>query len=437
MPAGPSGKVPGVRALNCSHCGTALTIRALEHTLSVVCPQCLSILDAKDPDLRILQQFHDKERVQPLIPLGARGKWRGDVCEMIGFQVRSVEGEGVFYSWHEYLLFNPFKGFRYLTQYDGHWNDVKTIPAAPERIVAGGKEAVRYLGRTYVHFQTAGARTSFVLGEFPWRVRVGETVAVSDYISPPMMLSCETTEAENVWSLGEYVDGARVWDAFALPSKPPTRVGIFENQPSPYTGKVKQMWVCCAVLLLLLLNLALFFSNFAGKQEVFRKQYVFTPGANSSFVTPTFALKGRTSDVELSVHTDLRNNWAYFNFALINENTGQAYDFGREISYYSGEGSPSDSVLIPAVPSGSYYLRVEPEMSAGSKGMRYELLIRRDVPSALLYFLAAVLIIIPPGFVTIRAAGFEKARWQEGGDVIPAADEGESDSNRPEPLRIG
>ncbi len=41
--------------------------------------------------------------------------------------------EGVAYSWHEYVLFNPYKGFRYLTEYDGHWNDTQHFEGAARR----------------------------------------------------------------------------------------------------------------------------------------------------------------------------------------------------------------------------------------------------------------------------------------------------------------
>ena len=421
-----SGATPRVKALNCPNCGAALTIRGFEHTLSVVCVQCLSVLDAKDPNLQILQQFRNRQRVQPLIPLGSRGKWRGDVYEVIGFQVRTVTDAGETYSWHEYLLFNPFKGFRYLTVYAGHWNDVKTISAIPE--MAGpvrGKQAVKLLGKTYVHFQTASAETTFVMGEFPWRVKVGELVAATDYIDPPNILSSETTEQETTWSLGEYVDGERVWEAFQLQGRPPTPSGVFANQPSPYTGRLKEVWIYCGILLLVLLNLALFFSNYAKKEEVYRNRYSFSPAAHdSSFVTPVFDLAGRTSDVELTLNTNLHNDWAYFNFALINDGTGQAYDFGREVSNYPDEGSPNDRVIIPSVPPGRYYLRVEPEWgvrtSSGSYGYNtliYELTLRRDVPSEAFYWIAALLILVPPVFLSLRAAGFEKSRWQEGGDL--------------------
>jgi len=42
----------------------------------------------------------------------------------IGF-VRRKDWEG--YSWQEYLLFNPFAGFRWLVTYDGHWSWVEVL----------------------------------------------------------------------------------------------------------------------------------------------------------------------------------------------------------------------------------------------------------------------------------------------------------------------
>ena len=46
------------------------------------------------------------------------------------------------------------------------------------------------------------------------------------------------------------------------------------------------------------------------------------PGEHS-FVTDAFELKGHPSNAEISVQTNLRNNWVYFNFTLINLDTGR------------------------------------------------------------------------------------------------------------------
>lgn len=422
---------PQVKALNCPSCGAPLAIRAMQHTLSVVCANCLSILDAKDPNLQVLQKFEAQQRIQPRIPLGTRGKVRGDVYEAVGFQVRTITADGVAYSWAEYLLFNPFKGFRYLTEYQGHWNDVAVLRTLPEVTTAGRRPSAKYLGETYKHFQTAEAETTYVLGEFPWQVRVGEKVTSMDFVAPPRMLSSETTASETTWSLGEYIPGPRVWEIFKLPGKPPRPVGVFENQPSPFKGGVKQVWLMCLLLLAATFTLAMAFLAFSAHAKVLEGSYSFTPGnaGEASFVTKTFELQGRPSSVELSIHTDLSNNWAYFSFALISADTGEAFDFGREVSSYSGsdsdgswsEGGRNDSALIPTVPAGHYYLRVEPEMEPAAAPMQYSIELRRDVPVMSLFWIAAVLLFIPPIVTTIRSIKFESSRWGES-DYAPSSD---------------
>ena len=84
-----------VRSLSCPNCGGTVQLRGMGRSLSVVCINCLSVLDARTPSLTVLSQFQAKERYQPLLPLGTRGKVRGDLYEAIGFQVRELIADGV------------------------------------------------------------------------------------------------------------------------------------------------------------------------------------------------------------------------------------------------------------------------------------------------------------------------------------------------------
>ena len=422
------------KSLSCPNCGAPVQLRGFAHTLTAVCPNCLSVLDATSPEFDVLQKFQGKERVQPKIPLGSRGTIAGVTYEVIGFQQREVVVDADFFCWDEYLLFNPYKGFRYLSEYQGHWNFIKPMSALPLETRSTGKLAVRMLGRSYVNFDTVRARTSFVLGEFPWQVRIGDSVLVMDYISPPYMLSSESTDGEVTWSLGEYITGKELWQDFKLPGSPPPTSGVFANQPSPYGGKTGSSWRTWLWLNVALAVIAFLFTVLSSNRKVFDQSYTFVPGTktDAAFVTPSFELTGRTSNIEVAVHTDLSDNWAYFNYALINEETGQAYDFGREVSYYrdsdGSEGSPKDSVTIPRVPSGRYYLRVEPEMDtkAFTPSMHYDLTIRRDVAGYAFFWIAALLLLIPPIMTTIRSAGFETARWRES-DYAPKGSSGGDD----------
>ena len=419
----PPGK-PQVKALNCPGCGATLTIRSFGNAVTIVCESCHSILDAKDPNLQILQRFKVATgEYRPLIPLGTRGKIRGVDYEVTGFERRTILVDGIPYSWHEYVLFNPYKGFRYLTEYSGHWNDVSILKALPDVQTYASPPTVKYLGETYKHFQTAKAETSFVLGEFPWQVRVGESVEVTDYVSPPRVLSSEATGNEVTWSMGEYMSGKDIWAAFRLSGSAPETVGVYENQPSPMSADTRNIWVAFAAFLLLLVVLMIGFDMMARNEQVLSGSYKFDSRehADASFVTDDFELKGHTSNVEVDTSTDLNNRWIYLNYALINEETGQAFDFGREVSYYHGydsdgswsEGGQNDSVAVPSVPPGRYYLRVEPEGDPSYGVTYYSVTIKRDVPQYSFYGLALLALLAPAILLTWRTLSFEHLRWAE------------------------
>ena len=87
MSAGAPPVKPQVKALNCPNCGAALVIRSFNTAVTIVCEGCHSILDAKDPNLQILQRFKvATDEDKPLIPLGTRGKIRGVDYEAIGYE---------------------------------------------------------------------------------------------------------------------------------------------------------------------------------------------------------------------------------------------------------------------------------------------------------------------------------------------------------------
>jgi hypothetical protein len=331
---GPSGQVVLTRALNCPNCGAALTMRAAGHSLTIVCESCHSVLDAKDESYQVLSQFKTRMHFEPLLPLGSRGRLAGVAWEVIGVQVRTIHVDGTAYSWSEHLLFNPYHGFRYLTHYEGHWNFVRTVHALPVASSHLGKPAVIFQNVTFTHFQTATAETTFVLGEFPWEVHVGDKAEVRDYIAPPRLMSSEATGEEITWSLSQYTPPEEITQAFKVPPLPQPE-GVFADQPNPYAPKSQGIWGHFGLLAVALIVLAFVTVAMSGKQEVLSQDYAFHKGQGEpSFVTDPFELTGRTSTVELAVDTNLDNNWAYFNFALINQETNQAYDFGREVSYY-------------------------------------------------------------------------------------------------------
>jgi hypothetical protein len=391
-------------------------------------------LDASDPNLSLLQRQEKRMTVKPLIPMGTRGTWFGAPWEIIGFQVVTITVDDTDYSWSEYVAFNPYRGFLYLSEYQGHWNVIEKLHRRPDDTATdGGRPAAVFDGRTYKHFQTAVARTTYALGEFPWELRVGYKITARDYVSPPYILSAEGSKYEVTWSKGTYTPSKVIANAFGLGKSLPSPVGVFANQPNPYVASAGKIfrWYGLFVLALVIV----LFGNMALSRgaEVYRNDFTFVHGADeqAAFVTPAFELTGRPSNVALDINTQLNNDWVYFTFTLINESTGEIREAGKQVSFYSGvdsdgkwtEGSKKGSVYYASVPAGRYFLRVAPEGGEpATPSAAYTLQVRRDVPHYGFYILAFVALTLPALFSWVPSSTFESRRWAES-DYAASSDE--------------
>ncbi len=411
-------------ALSCPSCGASITLHAEGWAVTVACVTCGSVLDALDPNLRILQRHAERITFTPRIPLGTRGTIRGVPYEAIGCQRVTITVEGVDYSWSEYVCFNPYHGFMYLSEYEGHWNVIEKLRRPPQELSSIVRSMVKLDQRTFHHFQSANARTSFALGEFPWELRVGDAVASRDFTSPPFLLSAEGTDLETTWSLGTYTEPAEIARMFGLSTLDKSPRGVFANQPNPHVRAARRVRRVGVLLLGVWLLMFVGGMLLARDEQVFDGSYTYdrTRGESNALVTAPFELKGRTSNVELEFQTDLGNDWVYFALALINNETGQSRDFGTQASYYSGsdsdgnwsEGSRRSGVTLAGVPAGQYLLRIAPEGGEPlGTPVRYSLRVTRDVPSILLYLIALAALVVPILIAWFPAIGFENRRWME------------------------
>ena len=385
--------VPKLSGLTCPNCGASVELRTFGQAISVVCPNCHSVLDAKDPNVAILQKALAAQRVEPLIPLGSRGLFEGVKFEAIGFQVRTEndpdDGPD---SWQEYLLYNPYRGYRYLTEYNGHWNFVTIAHFIPE-IHSDTRMSVK--GTNFQLFTRSTAETTYVIGEFPWIVHVGDSANVADYVAPPQMLSSETTPEETVWSMGTYTSGQEIWKAFGLPGTAPAAQGTFSNQPSPHAGGIG-LWGTAWKLVLAAFILGLFFQG-AGGHEVYRQGVTLASGVQ---MTPAFTVGGHESNLQIEAHNRGSGSF-YLHYALVDQESGQARSFARSIGR-------DDRAVIGSVKPGRYALRMEAE----PPDAQFDLTVRRNAGSFTFFWIAAVLIILPPIFHTWRRASMERLRWQ-------------------------
>lgn len=436
----PAPPRPRAESLSCPNCGAAIPLSAQGWAVTVVCSSCESVLDATDPNLSVLQRSERQMRVAPKIPLGRRGTWHGAPWDVIGFQQVTITVEGTDYSWTEYVLFNPYRGFTYLSEYLGHWNVIEKLHERP-KVLQGTQATAILAGKTFKHFQTAVARTTFAVGEFPWEVRLGDRVTAADYVAPPFMLSSESYENETTWSLGSYTPQEVVRKAFGIDKAWPSAVGVFANQPNPHTARAGGVWKTCGLLLLGLFLMLIVNVIGAGRKQVFEGRYSYTPlpeDSSVAFVTDPFTLTGRPSNVEVEIDTDADNDWAFFAIALINDSTGATREATKQVSYYYGtdsegrwsEGSRRGRVRMSSVPAGRYFMRIGTEGGEiGKPALNYSVRVRRDVPGYGFYVLAFIAILLPAIGLWIPAATFEQRRWAESDHAPVSSDDSDDDDS--------
>lgn len=231
----PGGQATRVDALhlNCPKCGGPLDLRAPDDSLRIACPNCTSMLDVNEGKLSLFKALH-QEKVKPLIPLGTEGDIDGTKFTVIGFMERYAEWGGQIFPWSEYLLYNRPAGFKWLVCNDNHWTLVSAVTEPPS---AFGDE-VHYRGRRYKIYDRGVAYVRYVIGEFYWKVEIGETTTTSDYIAPPRILSIERSgfgkDQEANVSEGHYLKPEQVEEVFRVSGLPrPWGVGVVQPRPSP------------------------------------------------------------------------------------------------------------------------------------------------------------------------------------------------------------
>lgn len=213
------------RAIACPNCGSPLEPR-LAQTKSMVCGQCQALVDLPgfegSGDAKALGFTPQSPENPPLIPLGRTGTLalEGEKPQgwtVVGYQERcdlpeDSEDEQSF--WREYLLYNRLAGFAFLVDTSEGWSLVRTLTGAP----SAARGSASWQGRAYAERWAYRAKTTHVLGEFYWPVRLGDIVKVTDYATRDgqYLLSREQRGPEVTWSAGQTLPATAVQKAFGL-----------------------------------------------------------------------------------------------------------------------------------------------------------------------------------------------------------------------------
>lgn len=207
------------RGFNCPNCGSPVSVN-FENSKSITCGSCNSLIDLTQGIGGELKHVEQTEPVRPLIALGTLGQLQGVHWQVVGFQHRmGVEpGDDEHFGWDEYLLYNKKRGFSFLVDAEDGWSLVRPTTGAP-KMASSNATTASYLGKTYQQQYAYEAETTYVAGEFYWKVERGQKTSNRDFAAGKSLLSMERSANELTWSSGDRLDSAAVAAAFKLDAK--------------------------------------------------------------------------------------------------------------------------------------------------------------------------------------------------------------------------
>jgi hypothetical protein len=407
--------------LSCPQCGGALALRAPDKTQHVTCPNCAALLDVSQGQLRFLTALTPGQ-VEPILQIGSHGRFEDTDFVVIGFLRRSVTSADTTYPWDEYLLYNPEAGFRWLVCSDWQWSYVRPIP--PGLAESHGRAAFCH-GDRFKLFQRDMARVDYVMGEFYWKVMVGEEAQATDYIHPPEMLSREVSRAgtaeEVNWSLGTYLPHRELARIFGVKDlHAPAASSVAPNQPFLY----KQIYLSWAFLSAAAFVLGAMLIGAGPRRTVFEDRFQIGRQAATQPVTiftQPFTLSGRHNVQVTAEAPFLDNAWLDVEGDLVKDDdeAGMYQTFSVPVEYYHGtdggeswsEGSRHSSAYLSALPAGSYTLRLEFQADPKLGETYVNVRVREGVPRFLYWILTLIALAIIPVAVAINHFSFERRRW--------------------------
>lgn len=432
-PAERTAQKVSAAGMGCPNCGGPLSLQVPDQSERVTCPNCDSLLDVNQGKLTWLKTLLPKPDSPPFdLQIGQKGTFADGVeYTILGAMVRSVTVDGIKYFWHEYLLYNPQIGYRWLVHSDNHWNFAEPINAAD---VMQYDATAEYNGKTFKIFQDAQARVEYVKGEFYWRVTMGETVRAIDYVSAPLMLSLEQSRNEMNWSKGTYLTNSEVEKAFGV-SDLPKPWSVAPNQP--FTGG---FYIKAGFLMLgALIVIALFMIPLTGLGTTpLNQSIILQPTANAqtaqTVFSQSFEIKANRN-VRITANASVSNSWADLDVDLINEQNNEVESVNVPIEYYSGsdsdgawsEGGQTQDATLSSLPAGNYTLRVEGTWQIFQQPLPVTVKVEQSVTRGVNFWLAFVLLAILPFWALLRKWTFESRRWSE--SMFSASSSGSSDDS--------
>ena len=407
--------LPGPHKYTCQKCSGEIAVYTHAQAKFVSCRACCAYYRLKSGELQFLKKLSPGDFKYD-IPLGSRGVIDGvnyiaiSACE-------KVEGKALI-PWKEYTLFDPVQGYLYLSEYQGHWIVMTQLENAP--YFDPSSHEILYENIRYRVYDKYRPNLNHSVGEFPFDVQ-NTSVEITELISPPTMLSREFNHNELRWYHGRHIESGEIQKIFNLATVPAKKdIGLI--QPQPFSFHYQTILKISLVAAALFFFVQFIFQNTSlDATSLIYNGTVNSLNNNQPVNTPGFELKGGKKNLVIRMSADVDNQWLETGVMLVNDNTGQGFEFSDLIEYYHGysdgeswsEGSRESEKIIESVPGGNYHLVLNPNQDVNSPSTNFTVELHRDVPRWSNLIKALFIIAIVPVIQFYRTRTFERQRWAD------------------------
>lgn len=366
------------RKIACPKCGDQLEIKD-ENGRMAVCPSCRSHIEITESDAKVLRQTSGPPSLAQVFQLniGDHFKYQKARFEVIG-RLRYDELEEP-HPTCQYLLYNPRRGTRWLSEYAGHWDISHTsrvMPGKDPRPLKKGDKLTSYDGTKWLLAGKGVYKLTYVDGALPWVAKMQDSIEYAELVAGDG--SGETYEVEYP-STGELeagrgslltVDQVRQATGKDLSSPRGPRENIHDVTLAYGSMKKAALFFFVANLFLLI-----FFST--SGRTVLDQDFAAEELAGEVLSDP-FEVRKEGSALKIRVHAPLDNAWVSVDLGLVRDGGAEPtviHVTDQDMQYYSGreggeswsEGSKSESQYLMVDEPGTYRLLVRAVSGRGTE----------------------------------------------------------------------
>lgn len=411
------------KAINCTQCGAGQSVLGGGRVKAVGCEYCGAILDAQD-DFKVLAQYRDLRRPATPFMLGQTGTLFGVEWTIIGTIGQRETYAGQTWDWVDHQLYSPTHGYCYLTWEDEHYVFTRKVRGPGNngwynspRIERADTQPVTYRNdKRYKYYESGTSQITFAEGSFNWVPAVGDQSHYVSFLGDTEMLTHIMGKTENEVELSTYLDPHETIAAFGLTGKPfPTTI----HPVQPYIPWKHSAFARNTAFGMAALGVALWIA-LMGLGTVVLDERGIDPRAER---TLGFTINNANDLVEIRLHNNARNSWAWYDLELVNPSGETVAEFGRLAEYYSGteggeswsEGSRTATATLRLEERGAYQLLVEQSEAgiwgSGTNPSLLDVRITEGKKSAFWMLLAAITCALAGGGILFRRIWHNKRRW--------------------------